>query len=278
MFSNLIESGSHAGDLKRKGRFFLATTAFYGMLLAAAGVGSVYAYNARLDYNPEYELISIMRFPPAEARSEEPRREEPRAASSPARNDQIAMRTEASMHTPYRSDRVASIHTPEVRTNQAFVLGNRNFTPETIGGPVGPSNSGGSPHGAGNNAGPTVTETVGTPPPPAAAPTPARTPPPTPRVEGPVRLTSSLITSKAIDKPAPPYPPIAKAANIQGTVAVQIVIDEQGRVVSAKATSGPPLLLNAAVQAAYRARFTPTVLGGQAVKVTGSISYNFVLR
>ncbi|HEX8188229.1 MAG TPA: energy transducer TonB, partial [Pyrinomonadaceae bacterium] len=75
-----------------------------------------------------------------------------------------------------------------------------------------------------------------------------------------------------------PYPPIAKAAGIQGTVAVQIVIDEQGRVISAKATDGPPLLMSAAVQAAYRASFTPTVLGGQHVKVTGSITYNFVLR
>ncbi|HWS87008.1 MAG TPA: energy transducer TonB [Pyrinomonadaceae bacterium] len=278
MFSNLIESGSHAGDLKRKGRFFLATTAFYGLLLAAAGVGSVYAYNAGLDYNPEYELISMMRFPPAEARSEEPRREERRAASSPARADQVAMRIEASMVTPYKGEKIANAHTPVVRTNQAFVLGPRNFTPEEPGGPVGPSHPGGPRHGAGNNAGPTVTEPGETPPPPASAPPPARPPQPPPPVEGPVRLTSSLITSKAIDKPAPPYPPIAKVANIQGTVAVQIVIDEQGRVVSAKATNGPPLLLNAAVQAAYRARFTPTVLGGRAVKVTGSISYNFVLR
>ena len=59
---------------------------------------------------------------------------------------------------------------------------------------------------------------------------------------------------------------------------MQIVIDEQGRVVSAKAASGPPLLLQAAVLAAYKARFTPTVLGGQPVKVTGSITYNFVLH
>jgi protein TonB len=59
---------------------------------------------------------------------------------------------------------------------------------------------------------------------------------------------------------------------------VQILVDEQGRVVSAKATSGNPLLQAAAVQAAYRARFTPTLLSGQPVKVTGSITYNFVLR
>lgn len=274
MFSNLIESGSHAADLKRKGRFFLATTAFYALLVAVTGVGSIYAYNARLDYNPEYEFISLMRFPPAEARSEEPRREEQRAASSPARSNQIATRIEISTQTPYHTDRIASINTPEVRTNQPVMLATFNSNPEATGGPVGPSNTG-SPHGSGNNAGPAVTETF-EPPPPAIKPTPAPAPPR--QDTGPIRLTSTLISSKAIQKPAPPYPAIAKAANVQGTVAVQIVIDEQGKVISAKAASGHPLLLNAAVQAAYRASFTPTVLGGQPVKVTGSITYNFLLH
>jgi protein TonB len=56
------------------------------------------------------------------------------------------------------------------------------------------------------------------------------------------------------------------------------LIDEQGHVVSAKAASGPPLLLSAAVQAAYKATFTPTLLSGRPVKVTGVITYNFVLN
>ena len=273
MFSNLIESGSHTADLKRKGRFFLATTAFYGLLLAVTGVGSIYAYNAKLEYNPDFELISMMRFPPAEARSEEPRREEQRAASSPARSNQIATRTELSMQTPYHGNRIASITTPEVRTNQAVVIANFNSTPEVTGGPIGPPIPG-STHSTSNNVGPAVTDIV-EPPPPAPVPTPKPAPP---RQDGPIRLTSSLISSKTLEKPAPPYPAMAKLTNIQGTVAVQIVIDEKGNVISAKATSGPPLLQNAAVQAAYRARFTATILGGQPVKVTGSITYNFVLR
>lgn len=275
MFSNLIESGSHAADLKRKGRFVLATTAFYGLLLALTGVGSIYAYNAQLAYNPEYEFISMLRFPPANAAPAQPRREERRAASAPARSDQIAMRTEISTHTPYR-ERVASANTPEVRANQAVIIGSHNFTPAEPGGLVGPPHHG-SFNSAGNTTGPFVPETIEPPPTPPANPTP--TPAPTPRKDtGPIRLTSTIISSKAIEKPAPPYPAIAKAAGMQGTVAVQVVIDEQGHVISAKATGGPPLLMNAAVQAAYRARFTPTILGGQHVKVTGSITYNFVLH
>ncbi|MBV9928819.1 MAG: energy transducer TonB [Acidobacteria bacterium] len=274
MFSNLIESGSHAADLKRRGRFFLATTLFYGLLLAVTGVGSIYAYNAKLDYDPEYELVSLMRFPPAEAREPEARREERRAASSPSRQNQIAVRTEISTQTPYHTDRVASIDTPQVGPRQAVAIGKYNFTPEPGGGPIGPTSLG--PAHGGGTTGPAVTEPVE--PPPPAPPAPPKAQPTPQQPTGPVRVPSSILTGKTVEKPAPPYPPIAKAAGVQGTVAVQIVIDEQGKVISAKAASGHPLLLNAAVQAAYRARFTPTILGGQPVKVTGSITYNFVLN
>jgi TonB family protein len=60
-------------------------------------------------------------------------------------------------------------------------------------------------------------------------------------------------------------------------VVVQVTIDETGKVISAKAVSGHPLLQAAAVQAAYGARFSPTQLSGQPVKVTGQINYNFQL-
>jgi protein TonB len=277
MFSNLIESGSHAADLKRRGRYLLATTLFYGLLLAVTGVGSIYAYNVRLDYDPDYELVALMRFPPVQPASEQQRREQQRAATSPSRVNQVATRIELSMQTPY-PQRVASASTPEVNPRQAVIIADFNSNPpEAGGGPVGPP-TGGSTHGTGTLVGPSVPESgvVGGPPPPPT-PTPRPSPPPR-QTGGTVSLPSSVISSKVINKPAPPYPPIAKAAGIAGPVAVQILVDEQGRVVSAKATSGNPLLQAAAVQAAYRASFTPTLLSGQAVKVTGSITYNFVLR
>ena len=87
-----------------------------------------------------------------------------------------------------------------------------------------------------------------------------------------------MLNGKAISKPAPAYPPIAKAARASGTVTVQIVVDEGGRVVSASAVGGHPLLQQAAVSAARQARFSPTLLSGQPVKVSGVITYNFVLQ
>lgn len=91
-------------------------------------------------------------------------------------------------------------------------------------------------------------------------------------------ISGGVLNDKAINLPQPAYPPVAKAARQSGTVVVQVTIDERGCVVAARAASGPPLLQAAAVKAAYQARFSPTKLSGQPVKVTGVITYNFVLE
>ncbi|HYG80148.1 MAG TPA: energy transducer TonB [Pyrinomonadaceae bacterium] len=86
------------------------------------------------------------------------------------------------------------------------------------------------------------------------------------------------MNGKAISLPKPPYPAIAKAARASGTVTVQVTIDESGKVISARAVSGHPLLQQSAVQAAYGARFAPTQVSGQPVKVTGVLLYNYVAQ
>jgi TonB family protein len=85
------------------------------------------------------------------------------------------------------------------------------------------------------------------------------------------------LSGKAIKKVPPTYPPIAKAAGAEGPVSVQIVVNESGAVESAKATSGHPLLQQAAVDAARQWQFSPTKLSGNAVKVSGAISFVFSL-
>jgi len=105
------------------------------------------------------------------------------------------------------------------------------------------------------------------PPPPTPTPTPA------PKI---LRI-SDVLNSKALSLPRPPYPQMAKMARVQGRVTVQVLIDETGKVLSAKAVDGPVLLIPDAQRAAYQARFSPTTINGQAVKVSGMITYNFVL-
>ncbi len=88
-----------------------------------------------------------------------------------------------------------------------------------------------------------------------------------------------VLNGKAISLPRPEYPSLAKENRVSGTVVVKITIDEAGLVKSAADMCGAhPFLRSAAEQAALRARFTPTLLGGKPVKVEGVIVYNFVGR
>ncbi|HEX7313693.1 MAG TPA: cytochrome c oxidase assembly factor Coa1 family protein [Pyrinomonadaceae bacterium] len=90
-------------------------------------------------------------------------------------------------------------------------------------------------------------------------------------------ISGGVLNGKATSRPQPPYPPAARAARAQGVVVVQVTVDETGGVTTAKAVSGHPLLQPAAVAAAKQAKFSPTLLGGEPVKVSGMLIYNFVL-
>ena len=93
----------------------------------------------------------------------------------------------------------------------------------------------------------------------------------------PKAINGGMLSGKATKKVPPTYPAVAKAAGAEGPVMVQIVVNESGAVESAKATSGHPLLQPAAVAAAKEWQFSPTKLSGNAVKVSGMISFVFAL-
>jgi TonB family protein len=82
----------------------------------------------------------------------------------------------------------------------------------------------------------------------------------------------------ALKKPMPPYPPVARAAHVGGSVLVQVLVDESGKVIAARAVSGHALLQAAAVAAARYARFSPTYREGQLVMVSGFLTYEFMPR
>ena len=103
-------------------------------------------------------------------------------------------------------------------------------------------------------------------PPPAPAPRPMLKP-----------VSGGVLNGTAISLPPPTYPEAARRLRMGGLVTVEVVVDEKGQVISAVATSGPPALRDVAVQAALKARFSPTKLSGQPVKVAGLINYKFAL-
>lgn len=104
------------------------------------------------------------------------------------------------------------------------------------------------------------------PPPPAPAPRPILKP-----------VSGGVLNGTAISLPPPTYPEAARRLRMSGVVTVEVIVDEKGQVISAVATSGPPALKDVAVQAALKARFSPTKLTGQPVKVAGVINYKFAI-
>ncbi len=264
MFTNLIESNSHKREFKRRSSFFVATVAAYALVLTAAGIVGILTYDARVDAQ-NMDLMLESWIPPVKP-AHEP--EGPR----PARR------------TP--STRVSERPT---RPKLYESASNPTKPPETVSAapnpiPPAPANAVVAPYvsdppttssstskcdtctGSDNHATPVVEK-------------PQPTPEPTPvKPVGPQFVTSSVLASKAVNLPKPIYPTIAKQIRAQGPVNVQILIDEDGKVISAHAVKGNASLLGAAEDAARRARFTPTTLNGQPVKVQGVIIYNFLLQ
>jgi periplasmic protein TonB len=88
-------------------------------------------------------------------------------------------------------------------------------------------------------------------------------------------VSGGVVNGKATSLPKPVYSAAAQAVGARGNVDVQVMIDENGNVISAKAISGHPLLREAAERAARNAKFSPTYLTDKPVKVSGLIVYNF---
>jgi len=271
MFDTLVESGSHSDDLARKGSFFLGTMVLYSIVLVAVAVLSIYLYNDSIP-DPSLELLTLVAPVPMQADETPKAADEPKPAAKA--EPTVAMVKDMAVIAPVtKSNEIAPPTAKVVPTNKTLnvMVGDRdvgdvNAVPT---GPVGVVGGTGGGGGGGGGGAPVVKSDDEPPPPP-----PQPTPPPKPKTV----VSGGVLNGKAISKPQPAYPPIAKAARASGTVTVQILVDESGRVVSASAVGGHPLLQQAAVSAARQARFSPTLLSGQPVKVSGVITYNFVLQ
>jgi len=261
MFDNLVESSSHKQDLSRKGSFVAITAIVYVVLMVAFFVAGIYWYDNHLD-QMELELTTLVAPVPVPQQQKEPEQKQEVKPTKieqnvDVRKELIADVTRTELVPKEVSAKASDI--PPVRRGVTTVIGNESSNAQ-VAMPAGP--------GAGTVVtAPTKVSIADEPPPPAATPTPPRAP-----------ISGGVLNGKALSLPHPPYPAIARAARALGTVVVQVTIDENGGVISARAVSGHPLLQAVAVAAARQARFSPTKLSGQPVKVTGVITYNFVAQ
>src|SRR6185312_15024245 len=96
-----------------------------------------------------------------------------------------------------------------------------------------------------------------------------------PNPSGPVRVSSGVMANLVVNQPNPVYPPIAKAAHVQGVVVLHAIISKEGTVEKLTVISGPPMLVQSAVDAVQKWTYQPFMLNGQPVEVETTINVNY---
>ena len=92
------------------------------------------------------------------------------------------------------------------------------------------------------------------------------------------RVSGGVMAGRIYDRVLPQYPPIAKAAGIQGTVVLQATISKNGAIEHLQVLSGPALLQQAAIDAVRQWRYRPYLLNGEPVDVETTVNVVFQLN
>ncbi len=265
MFDKLIVSDEQGAEFKGRGRYFMVSTVVVGILFVTAVVFSLYAADIGLG-SDQFE-VSMIVAPVTPTAPEPPKpmqvQDQPQTSQSdkPSRIENILRPEESPGEVPTNISVTRNTHLS--RPPGDYILNGIDK--------VGAGAPDGGP-GRSETIGSSSSATSGE----AVSPETIPDPPPVIKTKPPVRtISKGVITGQAKSLPPPPYPAAARAIHAQGTVSVQITIDESGKVISSKAIDGHPLLRNAAEKAAWSAKFGPTFLSEVPVKVTGIIVYNF---
>ncbi len=277
MFEELIETQHEATGGSNRGSYFVVTAAFIFIALSAALVFSLFAINLDLDLN-DMDMVELIApvdtpdekkpLPEMETAPKPEAKPKPGPEAAPVmttRQANIARIDESPTAVPTTVSTVAS--TQKARPSDRFFrIGDFDNDAGSTG------QSGRGPGGNGTGIDGLSTSTVA-----ATVGKEDEEPPPPPKkvVEKPVVRSLGVVNGRATNLPMPSVPSAAKVANVQGTVTVQVLIDENGNVLSANAVSGNQLLRASSEAAARQAKFIPTLLSGEPVKASGIINYHF---
>jgi TonB family protein len=271
MFDRLIECEPEGGaEFHGRKSYFVVSSVVVGILFVTAVVISIYATDFSLG-NGAFDLVQVVA--PTEMAPVEPEIERARPDKASTSRSELPTR-QVNMQRPDEQPVAVPTTTSVVQNNQLA----RPSTPFAIAPvdstPTGES-SGRQPSSIGGSGEPATGLTTAKSEPAAEKEAETGPPPPVVKKAPLIAKSGGVLNGRATDLPKPTYSAAAKAMGAQGQVSVQVTIDESGRVISASAVSGNPLLRPAAEQAARQAKFTPTTLTGVPVKVTGVIVYNF---
>jgi len=266
MFDKLIESNTVEAEFKPRRKFFMVSSVVVGILFLTAVVASLYAHDINLGTN-DFDMAELLApiapdVPePEPPRPQQQQRTEPQESELPNRQHLIA-NINQTQPIPNEISTTPNTQAAIPETGRYTFDKNR---PDRNG--VGNIGAESRPQGTCSGSEVVASEPAeATQPPPVVPPAPKR----------PTTISKGVVNGTAIDLPKPAYPAVARAVNLTGSVNVQVLIDESGNVVSAKAVDGHPFFRLEAERAARRAKFKPTLLSEVPVKVTGIIVYRFM--
>ena len=103
---------------------------------------------------------------------------------------------------------------------------------------------------------------------------------PIPKMKTPerVRVSQGVVSGLKIKEVKPVYPAIAKTARVQGNVVLQAEISKEGAIENLRVISGPPLLIQSAMEAVKQWRYRPYILNGEPVAVETTVTVVFSLQ
>jgi protein TonB len=262
MFDKLIDSAPGRPRRRFLG-FFFGTSIIYLLAITAALAVSVLITNPKLAHTSDLQSTRLV-LPPKRGNSDTP----------PAKEQSSRKQTQPDIYNPVPLEQAAKQVAAEPTTDRS---NNPPTTTRIEGSGVETGVGSGDPDSHGFIPGMgterrILPDTTAPPPPPVAI-----SKQPKKDDQSPIRLASTVLQGKAIDRRTPAYPRMAMIAHVEGPVSVEVVISPEGRVEVARAVSGHPLLKPAAAEAARSWRFQPTLLNGSPVRATGIITFVFKL-
>lgn len=267
MFNNLVECTKTKKD-KRTWMYFAVTSTIWTLALAGSIVGGIFLYDAKLD--EQLSLLTMLVAPP-------PPPPPPPAGSPVVRNNNPVVKPDYPTNKVPTTIEPVTESTPKTTATPKLVNAS-----EASGLDISGSSANGKDGGVVGSlttdgiVGSVLTDKPAPPPPPAKEELKVAEPEAKP-IPSIVRRSEGVIAGNALVRVAPDYPALARNGNITGEVKVEILISEDGKVVSTKVLGGHGLLQKAALDAARQWKFNPTLLNGTPVKVQGVITFRFSL-
>lgn len=278
MLDKLVESKDRGRENKRLSGFFATTFMTVAAILSFGLIYSLFSQTLTMG-NGDLDVSSLI----APVAFEEQKPPQPEPDNKPQPSEKVNDKTISRVINMQRIEEVPKDSPDSVSVTQnkyqarpktPFVLSNVDSTPAQAVSTVGENDGNGNTRSLSDTIKPAdMTKKIEIEKPPVIK-----------QVEKPVvekprpPVSEGVINSKAINLVKPVYSSAARTMRIGGEVKVQVMIDEDGKVISANAVSGHPLLRDSAEAAAKSSKFTPTFLSKQKVKVTGIIIYNFAIQ